>query len=50
LQPVPKQQSQNLEIANFTKFLKKFELLDKRGFKLVERRRADSLLSLANPH
>jgi len=52
---VPKQQSQNLEFANFAKFLKKtklpekLELLEKRRFELTEKRKKDSC-SLANPH
>jgi len=34
-QSVPKQQSQNLEIMNFAKFLKKFEVTEtKKGSKL----------------
>jgi len=43
-QPVPKQQSQNPEIVNFTKFPQKTELLEKfklpakRGFELMETR------------
>jgi len=35
-QPVPKQQSWNVKIRNPDKFQKKFELLDKEGFKLKE--------------
>jgi len=37
------------DIANFAKFLKKTELLDKRGFELTEKRKADSCPP-ANPH
>jgi len=50
-QQVPEQRLQNPEITNFTKFPKKFKLLDKRGFKLKEIRGADSFLLLpGNPH
>jgi len=44
LQPVPRQQLQNLELANFAKLLKKTKLLEKseisnkRGFELMEKR------------
>jgi len=48
-QPAPKHQLQNPELADFVKFLKKTELLDKRGSELTEERRRDSCL-LANPH
>jgi len=41
-QPVPKQQSRNPEIANFAKLHKKFKFLDKRGFKLMQTRKANS--------
>jgi len=44
LQPVCKQWLQKPEIMNFANSWKKFELLDKRAFELVETRRADSLL------
>jgi len=59
-QPVPKQQSQNPELADFANFAKlpkkieppeKLELPAKRGFKLLEKgksRRASC--PLANPH
>jgi len=40
-QPLPKQQSWNPEITNFAKFLKTFELPDKRGSELTETRRKD---------
>jgi len=43
-QSVPEQPLQNPKITNFSKFLKKFEHLDKRGFELMERRRAGSFL------
>jgi len=41
LQPVPEQRSRNLEFPNFPR---KFELLDKKGFKHPENPNADSLL------
>ena len=37
-QPVPEQQLQNLEITNFVKFRKKFNLPDKRGWEPTEMR------------
>jgi len=48
-QPVPEPRSQNSEITNITKFPKKFELLDKRGFEQTEMRKKESC-SPANPH
>jgi len=47
--PVPRHQSLSLEITNFVEFPKKFKLLDKRMFELVEKRRADSLPSCGHP-
>jgi len=50
-QPVPEQQSWNLQISDFVNFVKllkktklpeKSELLAKKGFELTEMRRADS--------
>jgi len=44
-QLAPEHQLQNpelLDFANFTKLPVKFELLDKRGFELMAKRRADS--------
>jgi len=41
LESVSEQQSQNLEITNFTEFPKMLELLGKRGFELTEMRKAD---------
>jgi len=46
LESVPEQRSQNLKII---KFLKNFELLDKREFELTERRRQKASCSLAKP-
>jgi len=49
-QSVPKQQSQNPELTfscklqKKTELLEKFELLDKRGFKLMETRKKDGFL------
>jgi len=57
-QPVPEQRLQNLELSDFMNFtklpqknklLEKFELPDKRGFKLTEVREKDSF-PLANPY
>ena len=49
-QSVPERQSWNLEIMNFTKFLKKkFELLDKKGFKLTKTRKKYSFLPTSQP-
>jgi len=54
LQPVPEQRLQNLELmdfANFAKLPKKTELLDHRGFELMEMRKAQiPAPPPANPH
>jgi len=54
-QSIPKQQSWNSKLVNSSKFLKKtklpekFELWDKRGFELPDKREA-AFLALANLH